>query len=542
LVIGKLLQIIDLTIKTMNFCDWKSFYNHYSKAVSGPIAFTTLLREFGHAMDSYSEDGQTLTHFIVENDEAKYRSKAQLLTPSFFRALSERDRDGNTPIHIIMLKGRLAYLELFYDQVDLAPILSIRNKKGETPLHIAAAKGEPYLNFFKLEEATAALALRNNDGELALDIALKAQNISAAYTLAYYMPARDIYRCFWQANRATKTLEAVFSTGNQEVVKTALTIYYSKCDDEKQCILSCFTKGSLSQYETIAEFYSANYWNCTILTISRLFNRDSVLRGVVENYADSKGQTLLHMFATVPDVRLFNNTISYIGAGRQQFALSKRDSMGRTPLHMMRPNVTLFKHLHSAMEKDLRVLKAVLRVECNSGYTPLQTLCMHKAYGDDVLKCIKFIAEFDKELLTPPGVSLVDLVRKHSGHKELVAYLFEKTEPETEIEEDNPISFATALKQACEALDIDDLGQLTKLHLTYPNIFGELPWGGTCSSLHRAIELKAWRCFAYIALNTSKSLYAVKHKGKTPMQMISSMDNCEAKTMMLAFCRTKYML
>jgi hypothetical protein len=43
-----------------------------------------------------------------------------------------------------MLKGRLAYLELFYDQVDLAPILSIRNKKGETPLHIAAAKGEPY--------------------------------------------------------------------------------------------------------------------------------------------------------------------------------------------------------------------------------------------------------------------------------------------------------------------------------------------------------------------------------------------------------------
>ena len=75
----------------------------------------------------------------------------------------------------------------------------------------------------------------------------------------------------------------------------------------------------------------------------------------------------------------------------------------------------------------------------------------------------------------------------------------------------------------------------------YPDIFGELPWGGTCSFLHRAIELKAWRCFEYIALNTSKSLYAVKHKGKTPMQMINSMVACEAKTMMLAFCRTKDM-
>ena len=486
-------------------------------------------------MDSYSEDGQTLTHFIVENDEAKYRSKAQLLTPSFFKALSERDHDGNTPIHIIMLKGRLAYLELFYDKVDLTPILSIRNKKGETPLHIAAAKGEPYLNFFKLEEATEALALRNNDGELALDIALKAQNISTAYTLAYNMPARDIYRCFWQAKRATKTLEAVFSTGNQEIVKTALTIYYSKCDDEKQCILSCFTKGSLSQYETIAEFYSANHWNCTILTVSKLFNRDSVLREVVENYADSKGQTLLHMFANIPDVRLFNNAVSYIGAGRQQFALSKKDSMGRTPLHMMLPNVTLLRNLYYTMEKDLEVLKALLKVECNPGYTPLQVLCMREGYGDEILKCIKFIAEIDEELLSPPGERLVDLARRYSGHKELVDYLSKKTE----IKERK--TFTTALRQACEALDIDDVGQLTKLHFMYPDIFGELPWGGTCSFLHRAIELKAWRCFEYIALNTSKSLYAVKHKGKTPMQMINSMVACEAKTMMLAFCRTKDM-
>ena len=550
-------------------------------------------------MDSYSEEGRTLAHFIVEHHEAKYHSD-RTFPPSFFRALSERDRDGNTPIHIIMLKERLAYLELFYDQVDLTPILSIRNKKGETPLHIAAAKGEPYLDFFKLEEATAALALRNNKGELALDVALKKQSISAAYTLAYYMPAEDIYRCFWQANRATKTVQDVVSIGNQEIVKTLLTIYYSKCDDEKHSILSCFTKCSLSQYETIAEFYSDNYWNCTIFTIYELFDRDSVRREVFEKYTDDKGQTLFHKFAISPDVRLFNNAIFYTGSGRHQFVLAKRDSMGRTPLHMMLPNVSLLKHLHCVMKKDLNVLKAVLKVQCDSGYTPLQTLCMRgKEYGDEVLKCIKFIAELDEELLSPPGERLVDLARKHSGHKELVAYLSEKTEPESEIEsedlysvdevlkclkffelveeerlsrlaetaalirkhyghkelvahlsektepesairENSSISFTTALRQACEAIDLDHVGKLTSQRLMYPGMFGELLDGGTCTFLIcRAINHKAWRCFEFIALNTQRSLYAVKCEGKTPMHMINDMDDCEAKTMMLTFCKIK---
>lgn len=99
--------------------------------------------------------------------------------------LSKRDQEGRTIIHYAVECRKLSITQMLLEHLEDGALLNARDASGSTPLHIAMQLGDVGTAAMLLEFGVDT-HVANNDGDVALDLAIDAGSLALVQLLAAY--------------------------------------------------------------------------------------------------------------------------------------------------------------------------------------------------------------------------------------------------------------------------------------------------------------------------------------------------------------------
>ncbi|KAJ4153661.1 hypothetical protein LMH87_010141 [Akanthomyces muscarius] len=99
--------------------------------------------------------------------------------------LSRKDQEGRTIIHYAVECRKLSITQMLLEHLEDGALLNARDASGSTPLHIAIQLGDINTAAMLLELGVDT-HVANNDGDMALDLAIDAGSLALVQLLAAY--------------------------------------------------------------------------------------------------------------------------------------------------------------------------------------------------------------------------------------------------------------------------------------------------------------------------------------------------------------------
>uniref|UniRef100_A0A803MA14 Uncharacterized protein n=1 Tax=Chenopodium quinoa TaxID=63459 RepID=A0A803MA14_CHEQI len=247
--------------------------------------------------------GETPLHYAVREGNIEFfkllfeyqqgQQEATVMTPMGFNpGLSMQNNEGNTPLHLALIKGKDDVALLLAKHCpDLTR--SRKNNDGNTPLHVAAEVGNTECFKLLLEYDLKQAEVTNKDGNTPLHVAFlksnlpieKREDLSSKYLdmIKLMIEKESCVACMQDAIGATPLHRAasITSTYTQKIIRLIL----DKCPQSVMEVRNNSSKTILHVLKTIPSYKEAK----ALLDIPELF-------GLI-NHQDNDGNTPLHWAA-----------------------------------------------------------------------------------------------------------------------------------------------------------------------------------------------------------------------------------------------------
>ncbi|XP_023218350.1 NF-kappa-B inhibitor cactus-like [Centruroides sculpturatus] len=150
---------------------------------------STVTHDSGVISDLYSS---SVSEIDINSKQQSEQMILKDMNDSFlWKEIFRQDHDGDTLLHIAVIKGSLDLVKSFVQAVPHPDFLDIINDLHQTPLHLAVLTGQPKIAR-TLVVAGATVDLRDRHGNTALHIACRCGDISCVQALISQIDNKEI--------------------------------------------------------------------------------------------------------------------------------------------------------------------------------------------------------------------------------------------------------------------------------------------------------------------------------------------------------------